>query len=284
MRGIDRRVDDCAQHAIAFREGMRLREMQLGKRVLRRIGGGRRGALLHRIEIVRLGAENARIRLQRADHDRDRPAVIDAQPGEAVAREREVLHVEAGQTIFLCDCINGARRRDRRDVEQHFVWHEAALVCRRYMEAAALGHLLLRFLRFLSLLLCFLAAAPDRRVVTVIHDDNRTRAAIGARHDAPPPPARGPPWAPGAMPPPPPPGKRGPPGYPPPGLRGPSPPGIRPPLEKPPPPKLPPPMRSPPNPPRWAKLSAIAPNITTPAAARASAMRRLRLDGFVPDM
>src|SRR4051812_50095197 len=81
MRGIDRRVDDCDQHAIAFRERMRLREMQLGKRVLRRIGGGRRGALLHRIEIVRLGAENARIRLQRADHDRDRPAGIYAPPG-----------------------------------------------------------------------------------------------------------------------------------------------------------------------------------------------------------
>src|SRR3954469_26065550 len=89
--------------------------------------------------------------------------------------------------------------------------------------------------------------------------------------------------------PPPPPGKRGPPGYPPPGypppgLRGASPPGMRPPVEKPPPLKLPPPMRPPPNPPRCAKLSATAPNVMAPAAARASAMRRLRLDRFVPDM
>ena len=65
MSGIDRRVDDRDQHPLTLREGMRFHQVQLGEEILGRIGGrrGRRGALLHRIEIVRLRAEHARIGL-----------------------------------------------------------------------------------------------------------------------------------------------------------------------------------------------------------------------------
>src|SRR6476646_7579262 len=54
------------------------------------------------------------------------------------------------------------------------------------MEAAALRHLLLRFLGFLRLLFRFFAPLPRRRIVIVVHEDNCARSgpvATGRNHD-----------------------------------------------------------------------------------------------------
>ena len=60
MAGIDHAVDHGDKHAAPPGDGMGLRQMHLGQRILGRIGHGLRcSTLLQRIEIVRLRAEDA---------------------------------------------------------------------------------------------------------------------------------------------------------------------------------------------------------------------------------
>jgi len=68
-------------------------------------------ALLQGVEIVRLCAEDPSLGSQRADHGRDRTAIIDAHARNAALRDRIVVQVDPGEPVFARD---GIERRGRQ--------------------------------------------------------------------------------------------------------------------------------------------------------------------------
>ena len=70
MRLIDARIDYCDQDIVTFGDLMRLRQMQLGQFILRRIALGFAFALLQREQIIRLRRGHHLVGLQLADHGR----------------------------------------------------------------------------------------------------------------------------------------------------------------------------------------------------------------------
>ena len=128
MRAIDAGIDHGHEHAAAIGEPVGFGKPQLGDCILRRVAFGRRLAilLLQGEGEIRLRRRNPLLAGKRADHVRNRPPVVDAPAVEGAPGQRQGPRPRQRQMLTCGDRIERLRR-NVRNIEHHFIGHEAAL-------------------------------------------------------------------------------------------------------------------------------------------------------------
>src|SRR5271163_1410739 len=118
---------------------MRLRDLQLGKNILRRIAlhsyGG--GLVLQRENVVRLHAGDDVLAAERVDDARHRTAAADAPAIKAHADQRKALGFDLREVVAARELIDRPHGRVRYKGGDHFVGDEGLVTLRHRRRAAA---------------------------------------------------------------------------------------------------------------------------------------------------
>ena len=133
MIGIDAGVDDRHRHVVAFGEGVRLRQMQLGEFVLRSVAFGRclRLILLQREQVIRLRRGDDPIGFQRTHHRGDRAAIRNPPAEQSRTGQLERLRFDAGEPMPALQRVDLLRTDRVGDFDHYFVGHQPPFVGRR---------------------------------------------------------------------------------------------------------------------------------------------------------
>ena len=143
MFGVDFRIDHGNQDILARCNLLRLRALQFGQNVLRRVavraGGNLGGLFLQRENVVRLHAGDDAFAAQRADRVGHRTAAAKAPAIEARPEQRKTLRIELRQFVPPRDLIDRLRRRARRKRGNDFVGNEILIALLRRPAAAVVA-------------------------------------------------------------------------------------------------------------------------------------------------